>query len=73
MEWTVYLFSDTGQVLWQRNYKAPTERDAERLALKLVKPHLKRFDNAEDWVFEPAGAGKRASLFDDVKVALTED
>jgi hypothetical protein len=52
--WTVYLFSDTGKVLFENTFMARSERDAERRGLALVKPHIHRFDNAEDWVVEPA-------------------
>ena len=79
-EWTVYLFSDTGKALWQQNYTARNERDAERLALKLVKPQLRRFPDAEDWVYEPASTRRAAQAaftgqpeagpFDHIKVAL---
>lgn len=53
--WTVYLFSDTGKVLWKTDYMA-VEEEAEAKALGLVKPYLDRYDNAEDWVFEPAAS-----------------
>jgi hypothetical protein len=59
-QWTVYLFSDTGKTLWKTNYMARSERDAEREALRLVKPHLNRYSNAEDWVFEPAESRRAA-------------
>ena len=73
MEWTVYLFSDTGRVLWEKTYRARDERDAERQALKLVKPHINRFDDAEDWVFEPAGKRASVGLFDRIKVTLNSE
>jgi hypothetical protein len=51
-KWRVYLFSNTGKTLFEKVYAARDERDAERKALALVKPQLRRFDNAEDWVVE---------------------
>jgi hypothetical protein len=73
-EWTVYIFSNTGRTLWETDFMARDERDAERKALKLVKPQLHRFDDVDDWVFEPKPQGRRASapaaLFSDIKVAF---
>lgn len=52
--WTVYLFSNKGKILFQSTYPAKDARDADRRGLRLVKPHLDKFDDAEDWVVEPA-------------------
>ncbi len=54
MSWTVYLFSDSGRTLWEKTFPARDERDAQAKAHRLVQPHLDRFDDAEDWVVEPA-------------------
>ena len=53
MNWTVYLFSDTGRELFKKTFPARDEADAMRKGLALVKPHL-RLPGAEDWVVEPA-------------------
>ncbi len=50
--WTVYIFSDTGKVLFQKVFQARDLRDAERQGFRIVKPLLGRYDNAEDWVVE---------------------
>jgi len=52
--WTVYLFSDEGETLFEKTFPARDKTDAEKKALALVKPLVHRFDNAEDWVVEPA-------------------
>jgi len=55
--YTVYLFSDTGRELWKQDFNAPNERAADEAALRLVKPHLDRHPDAEDWVVEPVEPG----------------
>lgn len=53
-KWKVYIFSEDGEALFEADFSAFDERDAERKALAIVKPQLPKFPTAEDWVFEPA-------------------
>lgn len=52
--WRVYIFDNRGRSLFEKEYTARDDRDAENKAFKLVQPLLSRYD-AEDWVFEPVG------------------
>jgi len=67
--WTVYLFSDTGKVLFEKDFQARDPRDADRQGLRLVKPHLDKHDDAEDWVVEETPA-KRASTDPSEELAI---
>lgn len=53
-QWTVTLFSNEGETLFEKTFPARDHAEAEKKALALVKPLVRRFDNAEDWVVEPA-------------------
>lgn len=60
--WTVYLFSDTGEILWQQQFQAKSKSEADRQGQELVKPHLKKHQDAEDWVVEKS-MGKTAGAY----------
>jgi len=57
LKYKVYLFSDEpgAKPLWTKEFYAQDDARADQEALRLVKPVLNRFDNAEDWVVEPVG------------------
>jgi DNA-binding ferritin-like protein len=67
--WTVYLFSDSGEVLFEKEFLARSHRDAERAGLKLVKPHINKHDDADDWVVEETPA-KRAAMDPSEELAI---
>ena len=73
--WVVYLFSDTGKTLFEKTFRARNERDAEAKGLKLVKPHINRHDDAEDWVVEPASSkhGSNANSLREQLAALEHE
>jgi len=54
--WTVYIFSDDypSKTLFEKTFSARNEKDAEKKALVIVKPQLRKLDNVETWVVEPA-------------------
>lgn len=65
----VSLFSDSGRELWKKEFKARDNRDADSKAAKLVRPHLNKHDDAEDWVVEEK-SGKRAKMDPSEELAL---
>lgn len=53
--WTVYLFSESGKTLFQKEFLARDQREADKKGLRLVLPHIKKYPDAEDWVVEEKG------------------
>ena len=58
--WTVSLFSDSGKILFEKEFQAQDYREANRQGLKFVRPHLDKHEDADDWVVEET-TNKRAS------------
>ena len=64
LKYRVSLFSDKpgARALWTKTFTAVDDARADIEALRLVKPELKKHDDAEDWVVEPIGhKGKKAA------------
>ena len=59
--YTVYLFSDSGKTLFKKDFSARDDRDADNKAVKLVRPHLDKHDDVDDWVVEEK-VGKKAKI-----------
>mgnify|MGYP003965860419 CR=1 FL=1 len=57
--WTVYLFSDSGKILFEKEFQARDYQDAQKKGHKLVQPHVRKHKDAEDWVVEESKS-KRA-------------
>ena len=64
LKYQVSLFSDKpgARALWTKTFYSTDDARADQEALRLVKPILKKHDDAEDWVVEPIGhKGKKVS------------
>ncbi len=64
LKYQVSLFSDKpgARALWTKTFYSTDDARADQEALRLVKPILKKHDDAEDWVVEPIGhKGKKAA------------
>jgi len=57
--WTVYLFGQKGNILFEKAFEARDYHDAMTKGHKLVQPHVRKHKDAEDWVVEETTA-KRA-------------